>query len=298
MNDFFYFLNSIRGRDEVQKEQSSSHNAAVDLCLRMGFTIFAMSGIIYLLFLVARVYLNFLLKLNCMNGWFEQSCKAFVDVSITSIDAKVMAESFILTLAYLLFLYVLKPPLKKAAIFLTDLEFHKTKEDYNFFVMVKSFFLQYASQSIAMIYAVVALRDLKVLRFLLVSTLVFNFLKSKVDTIVQQKLVHNVGTTSVEITIPDETSIDNSSENRHEDTAKLRKFSPMRSTDEWKEKIEGELRMSKCDPDEDYCHMLLQYGLIVTFSVAFPIVPLILLRNSIDEVSFLSSQHCHIFFHG
>jgi len=172
--------------------------------------------------------------------------------------------------------------------FLNELEAHSTKAEAENYLILKKFPLQFVNRYSGLLYLTFWKRDLAKVRELLFLSLFFGaiinnaielfppYLRQISKFINEKRSPQEPVTNSVAISIPDASNCTTISD---KDAIKI---------------IEDELSYQDYDIDEDYLEMVIQFGYVTMFAVAFPLTPIFAIVNNYFEfyVDFRKLSNC------
>ena len=191
-------------------------------------------------------------------------------------------------------LYSLVPPLAtflydKVVVILNDFELHTTKTASNYHLVLKKFGFQFVNCYSALMYVAFYLQDLDRLRSLLASMLIVNAI---IDNITE---VFSPAITKKGIKAYEKYKNQQSTSNPNGGGVNLDSSVDSAVADSiWLKKIQDELDLPEYILSDDYLELVIQYGYITMFAVAFPIAPLLAYLNNLMEakVDFMKLKGC------
>jgi hypothetical protein len=218
--------------------------------------------------------------LNLMIYFIDQSDRAH----------EIYGDSYMVYLPTVL--YSLVPPLAtflydKVVVILNDFELHSTKTASNYNLVLKKFGFQFVNCYAALMYVAFYLQDLDRLRNLLASMLIVNAIIDNIRE-VYAPAVTKKGLKAYEKykNLTPKSSVtginlDSSFDSSVADTI-------------WMKKVIEELELPEYILSDDYLELVIQYGYITMFAVAFPIAPLLAYLNNLMEakVDFIKLKGC------
>ena len=213
----------------------------------------------------------------------------FVDQSDRATE--IYGESYLVYLPTVL--YSLVPPIAtyiydKIVVILNDFELHSTKTAYDHNLVLKKFGFQFVNCYAALMYVAFYLQDLDRLRSLLASMLIVNAVIDNIREVFAPKVTKKgkeayekykdqAANSSKFVGINLDASVDN-----------------IIADSIWMKKVMDELDLPEYVLSDDYLEMVIQYGYITMFAVAFPIAPLLAYMNNLMEakVDFMKLKAC------
>jgi hypothetical protein len=213
----------------------------------------------------------------------------FIDQSDRATE--IYGDSYLVYLPTIL--YSLVPPLAtflydKVVVILNDFELHTTKTAANYNLVLKKFGFQFVNCYSALMYVAFYLQDLDRLRNLLASMLIVNAIIDNIlevfaPTITKKglKAFENYKNSSEGSSSAGGVNLDSSVDSVVADSI-------------WMKKITDELDLPEYILSDDYLELVIQYGYITMFAVAFPIAPLLAYLNNLMEakVDFIKLKGC------